>query len=127
MRRNQSGMTLISFVIVAAVVGFFLFIAMKLFPMYQEYFAVKSAMKGLAAEAGIANEQPAQVKEKFFKRLYISYSENVKPQHVKVENKGSGQGQVMYVNYEVRVPLMYNLDVVGKFSAEQALTGTASY
>lgn len=127
MRRNQSGMTLISFVIVAAVVGFFLFIAMKLFPMYQEYFAVKSAMKGLAAEAGIANEQPAQIKEKFFKRLYISYSENVKPQHVKVENKGSGQGQVMYVNYEVRVPLMYNLDAVGKFSAEQPLTGTASY
>lgn len=127
MRRNQSGMTLISFAIVASVVGFFLFIAMKLFPMYQEYFAVKSAMKGLAAEAGIANEQPAQVKEKFFKRLYISYSENVKPQHVKVENKGSGQGQVMYVNYEVRVPLIYNLDAVGKFSAEQALTGTASY
>jgi Tfp pilus assembly protein PilE len=127
MRRNQSGMTLISFAIVASVVGFFLFIAMKLFPMYQEYFAVKSAMKSLAAEAGIANEQPAQVKEKFFKRLYISYSENVKPQHVKIENKGSGQGQVMYVNYEVRVPLIYNLDAVGKFSAEQALTGTASY
>jgi Tfp pilus assembly protein PilE len=127
MRRNQSGMTLISFVIVASVVGFFLFIVMKLFPMYQEFFAVKSAMKGLAAEAGIANEQPAQIKEKFFKRLYISYSENVKPQHVKIENKGSGQGQVMYVNYEVRVPLMYNLDAVGKFSAEQALSGTATY
>lgn len=127
MRRNQSGMTLISFAIVASVVGFFLFIAMKLFPMYQEYFAVKSAMKSLAAEAGIANEQPAQVKDKFFKRLYISYSDNVKPQHVKIENKGSGQGQVMYVNYEVRVPLIYNLDAVGKFSAEQALTGTASY
>lgn len=127
MRRNQSGMTLISFAIVASVVGFFLFIAMKLFPMYQEYFAVKSAMKGLAAEAGIATEQPAQIKEKFFKRLYISYSENVKPQHVKIENKGSGQGQVMYVNYEVRVPLVYNLDAVGKFSAEQALSGTATY
>lgn len=127
MRRNQSGMTLISFAIVASVVGFFLFIAMKLFPMYQEYFSVKSAMKGLAAEAGIANEQPAQIKEKFFKRLYISYSSNVKPQHVKIENKGSGQGQVMYVNYEVRVPLVYNLDAVGKFSAEQALSGTATY
>jgi Tfp pilus assembly protein PilE len=127
MRRNQSGMTLISFVVVAAVVGFFLFIAMKLFPMYQEFFSVKSAMKGLASEAGIANQQPAQIKEKFFKRLYISYSNNVKPEHVKIENKGSGQGQMMYVNYEVRVPLLYNIDAVGKFSAEQALTGTASY
>jgi Tfp pilus assembly protein PilE len=126
MRRNQSGMTLISFVVVAAVVGFFLFIAMKLFPMYQEFFAVKSAMKSLAGEAGIASEQPAQIKEKFFKRLYISYSNNVKPEHVKIENKG-GQGQVMYVNYEVRVPLVYNIDAVGKFSAEQAFSGTASY
>ncbi len=125
MRRNQSGMTLISFVVVAAVVGFFLFIGMKLFPMYQEFFAVKSAMKGLANEAGIANEQPAQIKEKFFKRLYISYSNNVRPEHVKVENKGNGQ--VMYVNYEVRVPLVYNIDAIGKFSAEQPLTGTAAY
>jgi Tfp pilus assembly protein PilE len=127
MRRNQSGMTLISFVVVAAVVGFFLFIGMKLFPMYQEFFAVKSAMKGLANEAGIANEQPAQIKEKFFKRLYISNSNNVRPEHVKIENKGGGQGQMMYVNYEVRVPLLYNIDAVGKFSAEQSLTGTASY
>lgn len=125
MRRNQSGMTLISFVVVAAVVGFFLFIAMKLFPMYQEFFAVKSAMKGIAAEAGVANESPAQIKEKFFKRLYIDYSNNVKPENVRID-KSSGR-QTMYVNYEVRVPMLYNIDAVGKFSAEQPLSGAASY
>ena len=38
MRRKQSGMTFASFVIVMAVVGFFLFIFINLFPMYQEYF-----------------------------------------------------------------------------------------
>ncbi len=121
MRRHQSGMTLISFAIVAAVVGFFLFIVMKLFPMYQEFYAVKSAMKSLAAEQGIGNEQPAQIKEKLFRRLYISYSETVKPEHVKIERKDSGQ--TMYVNYEVRVPMLYNIDVVGKFNAEQPLNG----
>lgn len=124
MRRNQSGMTLISFVVVAAVVGFFLFIAMKLFPMYQEFFAVKSAMKGIATEMAGAKESPAQIKEKFFKRLYINYSNNVKPEHVRIENKGSGQ--TMYVNYEVRVPMLYNIDAVGKFSAEQPLGGSGS-
>lgn len=122
MRRNQSGMTLISFVVVAAVVGFFLFIAMKLFPMYQEFFAVKSAMKGLANEMAGANESPAQIKEKFFKRLYIDYSNNVKPEHVRIENRNGGQ--TMYVNYEVRVPMLYNIDAVGKFSAEQPLGGS---
>jgi Tfp pilus assembly protein PilE len=121
MRRNQSGMTLISFVVVAAVVGFFLFIGMKLFPMYQEFFAVKSAMKALAADPSIAGEQPAQIKDKFFRRLSIDYTNNVKPEHVKIKTQGSGQ--TMYVDYEVRVPMMYNIDVIGTFSAEQPLSG----
>ncbi|KOB35202.1 membrane protein, partial [Xanthomonas arboricola] len=34
MKRKQSGMTLTSFVVVLAVVGFALYIGMKLFPMY---------------------------------------------------------------------------------------------
>ena len=85
MRRTQSGMTLISFVIVAAVVGSFLFIAMKLFPMYQEYYGVKSAAKSLAGEVGIANEEPAQIKDKLFKRFNIGYVNSVKPEHVKID------------------------------------------
>ena len=121
MRRKQSGMTFTSFIVVMSVVGFFLFILMKLFPMYQEYFSVKSALSGLSAEADIATQAPEQIKDKFFKRLYVSYSENVKPQNVRFENRGGAQ--VMHVDYEVRKPLIYNLDVVGKFSAEQTFGG----
>lgn len=121
MRRNQSGMTLISFVMVAAVVGFFLFIGMKLFPMYQEFFAVKSALKGMASEGGIGNQDVGAIKDKFFKRMDINFSTNVKPENVRIENKGNGQ--TIYVSYEVRVPMVYNLDIVGKFDAEQALGG----
>ena len=120
MRRNQSGMTLISFVIVAAVVGTALYIAMKLFPMYQEYYSVQSAMKGLANEPGVADMDPAKVQDLFFRRLYINYSENVKPQNVKFERMEGGWK--MRVNYEVRRPLVGNLDVVGKFDKTQELT-----
>ncbi|MFZ2752085.1 MAG: DUF4845 domain-containing protein [Lysobacteraceae bacterium] len=125
MRRNQSGMTLISFVIVAAVVGTALYIAMKLFPMYQEYYAVKSAVRGLAAEAGIANEQPAQIKQKLFKRFNIGYVDDVKPEHVKIES--TGNSRVMHINYEVRVNMIANLDAVGRFNVDQPLTGQAGY
>ena len=121
MRRKQSGMTFTSFVIVLAVVGFFLFIFMKLFPMYQEFFSVKTALNGLSADPETAVQSPEQIKEKFFKRLYVSYSENVKPQNVRFENRSGAQ--VMHVDYEVRKPLIYNLDVVGKFSAEATFGG----
>lgn len=125
MRRNQSGMTLISFVIVAAVVGTALYIGMKLFPMYQEFYAVKSAAKGLAAEGGIASEQPAQIKDKLFKRFNIGYVNSVKPEHVKIDT--SGNSKVLRINYEVRETMIGNLDAVGRFSVEQSLSGGASY
>lgn len=120
MKRAQSGMTLISFVIVLAIVGLFAYVGMKLFPMYAEYYSVKSALKGLAQEPGIANTDPVKIQNLFFRRLYISYAENVKPENVKV--KRIDNGWQMDVNYEIRKPLIANLDVVGKFDATQALT-----
>lgn len=122
MKRTQRGMTLLSFVIVLAVVGFAAYLVMKLFPMYQEFFAVKQAMKGLQQESGIANQDPGKIKDLFFRRLYISYSENVKPENVDLKRSDKGGGWKMDVNYEVRKPLVGNLDVVGKFHATENLT-----
>ena len=120
MKRTQGGMTLIGFVIVLGVIGFFAYISMKLVPMYSEYYAVKSALKGLQAEPGIANRDPAKIQDLFFRRLYISYAENVKPANVEIERIESGWE--MHVVYEVRKPLVGNLDVVGKFEASEDLT-----
>lgn len=122
MRRRQGGITLIGFLIVAAVVGFFIFIGIKLFPMYSEYYAVKSALKGLSAEAGVANYDPGKIRSLFFRRLYVSYSENVKQDDIKIQRIDGGWQ--VDVQYEVRRPLVANLDVVGKFHANQNLTRT---
>lgn len=117
---TQRGMTLTSFLVVLIVVGFFLYVGMKLFPMYQEYYAVRSAMKSLAKEPGIGDMQPANIQTLFFKRLYINYSDNVKPSNVKFDRKEGGW--TLRVDYEVRRPLIGNLDVVGKFDSTQDLT-----
>ena len=125
MNRNQSnksqrGMTLMSFIVVLAVVGFAAYIAMKLFPMYQEYYSVRTAAKGLASEPGVGNMDPSKIEDLFFRRLYINYSENVKPENVKIERIEGGWN--MKVNYEIRKPLVGNLDVVGVFDVTQDLT-----
>ena len=120
MKRKQGGLSLLGFLVVLAVVGFAAYVGMKLFPMYQEYYAVRSAMKGLANEPGVADMDPAKIQDLFFRRLYINYSENVKPQNVKFERTEGGWK--MRVNYEVRRPLVGNLDVVGRFDSTQELT-----
>ncbi|RRN79207.1 MULTISPECIES: DUF4845 domain-containing protein [Pseudoxanthomonas] len=124
MKRKQGGLSLVGFLMVLAVLGFAAYVGMKLFPMYQEYYAVRSAMKGLSNEPGVADMSPQRIQELFFRRLYINYSENVKPQNVKFERANGGW--VMRVTYEVRRPLIYNLDVVGNFDTRQALTRRGS-
>ena len=120
MKRTQRGITLLGFVIVLAVVGFFAYVGMKLFPMYSEYYSVKTALKGLASEPGSATADPGRIQDLFFRRLYISYSDNVKPEHVRIRRVD--RGWQVDVKYEVRRPLVFNLDVVGKFHATQNLT-----
>src|SRR3546814_11161324 len=85
---------------------------MKLFSMYSEYYSVRQALKGLQAEPGIAKQDPAKIKNLFFRRLTISYSENVKPEHVTLQRRQDGPGWDMDVNYEVGKELVENLDVV---------------
>ena len=45
MVNKPRGMTLMSFVIVLVVLGFFALIIMKLFPMYSEYYSLKKVME----------------------------------------------------------------------------------
>ncbi|HEY0660954.1 MAG TPA: DUF4845 domain-containing protein [Lysobacter sp.] len=120
MKRNQSGMTLIGFVLILAMVGVFIYMGMKLIPMYSEFYAVKTALRDVSNESDISQQDPAKIKDLFFRRLYISYAENVKAENVKIARKDAGY--VMTVDYEVRRPMIANIDVVGHFNAEQVLS-----
>ena len=117
--KKQRGMTLIGFVIVLGVAGLFIYIGMQLVPMYTEYYSVKKALASLEAEPGLANAGPGRIQELFFKRLYMSYSQTVKRDHVKIVSAEAGY--LITVDYESRRELIANLDVVGKFHAEQQI------
>ena len=119
MKRTQSGITLVGFVVVLAIVGLFAYVGMKLIPMYTEFYSVKQAMKAVSAEPGVNNKSPQEILILFFNRLNISYSDSVKEKDVKMERRETGW--TMIVDYEVRRPVIGNLDVVGKFHAEQAM------
>lgn len=119
MRRTQRGMTLIGFIIVLGVVGLFAYMGMKLIPMYTEFYGVKKAMASLANEPGITQMNAPAIKDLFYRRMYINYAQNVKTSDVTLTRKEAGW--MMVVDYEVRRPLIANLDVVGKFHAEKEL------
>lgn len=118
MKRNQSGMTLIGFVIVLGIVGLFIYVGMKVVPMYTEYYSVKQALAGLAKDSETARKDSAWIRDRFFRRMDVSYVESVKAENLKIIRKGDAGVQIT-VEYEVRRPLIANLDVVGHFKAVQ--------
>lgn len=119
MKRYHSGMTLIGFVFVLIIAAFFAFLIMRLFPVYSEYYSVVSAMKGLQAEPGVSTMPPAKIRDLLNRRFYISYVKSVKPENIKIDRK---DGYNLTVKYEVREPLVYNLDFVAKFEKTVSLT-----
>lgn len=113
MKRTQRGMTLIGFLMVLVVAGIFAYMAMKVVPMYIEYFAVKDAAEGVAQESGVTEMDATRIENLFFRRLDVSYADSVKRENVKIVRKDAGF--VLTIDYEVRKPLVSNLDIVGHF------------
>jgi hypothetical protein len=120
---RQRGITFLSFIVVLAVLGFFAFIAMRLFGMYSEFYSVKQAMEAVANEPGVATMDARRIRDLLSRRFTISYVDSVKPEHIKINRTATGN--VLEIDYEVRKNFAYNLDVVGRFNHSVALTRQA--
>ena len=111
--RKQQGLSIIGFMIVLGLVIFATYVGMRIGPIYLEYYSVVSAMNGIASERGSARYTPFDIKRKMLDRLYISYSTtNIQEQHIRVLRRNGVQ---LRVTYEVRKPVLGNLDVVASF------------
>ncbi|MFC1776564.1 DUF4845 domain-containing protein [Pseudomonadota bacterium] len=109
---KQSGITLIGFIIVLAIALFASFIGMKIGPIYVDNFSVIRAMNEIADEPGSSRKSPYDIRLKFFTLMNINSIDHVRESHVKLIR---GNGVNLRVTYEVREPIMGNLDVVVRF------------
>lgn len=117
MNRKQSGMTMLGFLITLSVVMFFVYCGMKIVPMYIEFYSVEKALASIANEQGAGNASKDKIRAMFARHLTIDYVSIVKPEMLKIESTDAGYN--LTVAYERREELFANLDVVGKFQAQQ--------
>jgi len=111
MRNSQRGVSFIGFIIVLAVGGFFLFLGMKIGPTYLEYFTIRNAIDKVAADATSADL--AAIRKSMDRQMTIDYAASYKPEFIRVVRDNDDLTVVL--NYEIRKPLIYNLDFVAKF------------
>ena len=118
--RNESGLTLIGFLIVLSVGLFFAYAGMRVIPMYLEYHALGNAMDQLAKDPTSSKLTPSKIKSKIQMSLWASYaSNNIKNEHMHISKKSDGVN--VRVRYEVRKPFLGNIDIIGKFDRNVVL------
>ncbi|HEY4092457.1 MAG TPA: DUF4845 domain-containing protein [Luteibacter sp.] len=122
MNSRQSGITLVSFIIVLMVLGFFGLMAMKLVPSYIEYMGVVKAMNQMANEPG--NDDIADARRHLAFKMSFQYVDDstIKPQDITI-NRTAGL-PTLRVAYDKRVPFIYNIDFLLHFDKSVQLRST---
>ncbi len=122
---KQRGITLLGFIMVLAVVGVFAFVGFKLFPVYAEYYSAVSDLKASCREPDAPNASLQEMRTKLDRRFNISYVSSIDTiKNVKLIKTGDLRS--ININYEVRAPLIYNLDFVAKFDVTEPMRGSGT-
>ena len=115
MHNKLSSITLIGFVILLVVAGSFAYMAMRLIPMYIEYFGVGKAMEQVKSEPGGSAGSLEQIRRDLsfkFDSQYVD-TESVPPQAIQLKREAGAA--TLRIAYEKRVPFIYNIDLVATF------------
>ena len=123
--KRQQGLTLIGFVFILIIVGFFAYMAMKLVPAYAEYMGVVKAMKQLAAEPDLANKTPEEIQRDLAFKGSFQYVDDktFSAQNIHIKN-GAGGG-TMQVKYDKDIHFIYNIDFLLHFDKTVPLGNNA--
>lgn len=123
MKAKQSGITLIGFLIVVIVVGFFAYMAMKLVPSYSEYMGVTKAMKQIADE-GTNGKSLDDIRRELFFKMNFQYVDDatIKPANITIQ-RDKGGTSTLNVNYDKDIPFIYNIDFLLHFNKSVPLQG----
>jgi len=124
---RQKGLTLIGFGIVLIVAGFFAYAAMKLIPVYTEYFGVVKSMKSLQDQSGIENATIEDIRRKLNVNFDLQYVDDssIPDKNIQLITK-DGQHKLR-IFYDKDLPFVYNVDLLVHFDNTVDLSHGATY
>ncbi|HSD62068.1 MAG TPA: DUF4845 domain-containing protein [Burkholderiales bacterium] len=113
-RRSQSGLSMVGFIGLAIIVGFAALLALKLVPVYVEYFAVRSILNNLANDREMKDAQIRDIRNIFIRRAQIADVTNVRGSDVDI-SRDSGV-LTLATSYTVRVPVAGHVNLCLDFN-----------
>jgi len=117
LRKGQGGMTVLGMLMLAAVIGFFGLIVMKLVPMYVESFKVDQALESMAKDTGIITSTKHEIRRKFIRRMDIEDVDRFDQRNIReyMTIEKSGNSVRIVIEYQGSTELFGNLSLVADF------------
>jgi hypothetical protein len=112
-RNSQRGVSLISVLLLLAILGVGFTIGIRLFPVYMDYYNVKSIMNEVAHSPGIGSKNYHGVWDGISKRLDINDINDITQKNFKM--KTVGNQTTLTVKYQVKRHLIANIDGLMSF------------
>jgi len=93
--------------------GFFAYLAMRIVPMYIEYFSVVKSIKHIVSQPDIVHADEFKIRDLLSREFDIGYVTAIEPKDVKI--KRLKDGIQLSIDYEVRKPFVSNIELLGHF------------
>ena len=116
MRGRQQGLTFIGYVIILALIGFFVLIGLKLTPIYLEYFRVKQQIESLKEQGGLESKPAIHVKKLLLRRFSIDDIE-IPKEDIKIEKKE--RDIKIQIKWQKRTSMAGNVDALVTFEIKE--------
>lgn len=111
---KQQGATGSGFVAIIVLIVLSVLVLLKLFPVYMEHFNVTTSLNSLADESNIKEMKSSEIKAMLTRRFSINDVTSVNRDNITVK-KGKSDMTIDII-YEVRKPMVGNIDIVIYFS-----------
>ena len=113
MRFRQRGATLLGMVVIIGIVGFALYAAIRLTPLYFEYMAVVRALEQTAKENSDGTASPEALRHELDRRWSIEDIHSLETKDIEI--KKAAKGFTMRAWYRAEVPFIANVSLVADF------------
>jgi len=108
-------------VVIIGIIGFALYAAIRLTPMYFEYMAVVRAMEQTAKESSDGATSPQDLRNALQRRWTVEDIHSLEPKDMEI--KKAGKGFTMRAWYRAEVPFIANVSLVADFDKTVTVAG----
>jgi hypothetical protein len=117
---RQRGVGFAGWLILILVFGGLLSVGTKLFPVYTDHSTMSNLLDKMAEEDGMGEKSKSQLYQIVTNRFKLNNIRNFKVEDSLQVNR-TKNGTELILDYEVRIPVIANLDLIASFNKEVEL------